>query len=63
MREAQQTVKWIADACDGDRQDEARVIPIGDAVEDYEVFYGGKSENAALSRGDEFSKPTINSPL
>ncbi|MEF3312350.1 hypothetical protein PV433_26035 [Paenibacillus sp. GYB004] len=62
MREAQQTVKWIADACDGDRQDEARVIPIGEAIEDYEVFYG-ESENAALSRGDVISKPTINSPL
>ncbi|MDF2683968.1 MAG: hypothetical protein K0R47_5158 [Brevibacillus sp.] len=46
MREAQQTVKWIADACDGDRQDEARVISIGDAVEDYEVFYG-ENEKAA----------------
>ncbi|MBD2861632.1 hypothetical protein [Paenibacillus oceani] len=55
MREAQQTVKWIADACDGDRQDTARVIPIGDAVEDFEVFYG-KSENAALSRGDVIIK-------
>ena len=44
------TVKWIADACNGDAQDKARLISIGEAIEDYEIFYGEKKE-AALAQG------------
>lgn len=49
MRDARDTVRWIADACDGDARDEARIIPIGDAIDDYEVFYG-ENEKAALAQ-------------
>lgn len=43
MREARDTVRWIADACDGDAQDEARHIPVLEALEDYEIFHGEKT--------------------
>ncbi|RKN86783.1 hypothetical protein [Paenibacillus ginsengarvi] len=39
------TVKWIADACDGDAKDLTRIIPIGEAIEDYELFYGTNEKN------------------
>jgi hypothetical protein len=53
MRDARDTVRWIADACDGDARDEARIIPVQEAIEDFEVFYGpdlsGQSEKPPLA--------------
>lgn len=48
MRDALDTVRWIADACDGDAQDKARIIPIGEAIEDFEIIYG-QNEKAAMA--------------